>query len=332
MDLASPSKRLHSHQVDRSRSASHGIRSRVCPAADMPTARPLPDDVAAIVRPSHRQVTRSRSARGLSPLRRFTPCRGLGFVAPQNRPGFIAFRDGHPTRPRPKPQAVEMFHPSAQCGSHPPKNSPRQQPYRVTAAVALLPFGSLTNRPSTEALNRSPCAPTSRRQPPLQPSAEAQVRIENRVVPCASSANHHSLSAAPKRCSEEPGPPAPCSALRPKPSSGEIPFPMSPKRHCSPEFLHIVPLVLRQRSRRPRCYSFLSRSRVPVAAPALRAASRSQLLVPRSHHRCVAATIAVRGAVPVHRPLPKQDSIHRVDLPECRQNRPLSLEVVRLCW
>jgi hypothetical protein len=44
------------------------------------------------------------------------------------------------------------FHHSAQCGSHPSKNSPRQQPYRVTAAVALLPFGSHSNRSCAETL------------------------------------------------------------------------------------------------------------------------------------------------------------------------------------
>jgi len=44
------------------------------------------------IRPSHRQVTRSRSAGGFSPPGRFTPRRGLGFVAPRSRPGFIAFR------------------------------------------------------------------------------------------------------------------------------------------------------------------------------------------------------------------------------------------------
>jgi hypothetical protein len=98
MDLASPSKRLPSHRPDRQQadfpSASHGIRSRVCPTADMPALRLLPDTVASAVRPSHRQVTESRSAHGFSPFRRFTPRRGLGFVAPRSRPGFIAFRDG----------------------------------------------------------------------------------------------------------------------------------------------------------------------------------------------------------------------------------------------
>jgi hypothetical protein len=104
MALASLSKRLPSHQTSLlGRSASLGIRSRVCPAADISSARPLPDAVASAVWTGHCQVTRSRSARGFSPLRRFTPRRGLGFVAPQSRPGFTAFRRALPTSSRPKP-------------------------------------------------------------------------------------------------------------------------------------------------------------------------------------------------------------------------------------
>ncbi len=77
-------------------SASHGIRSRVCPAVGIPSARLLPDDVAATVQLSHRQVTESRSAGGFSPPRRLTPRSSLGFVAPRSRPGFIAFCDAQP--------------------------------------------------------------------------------------------------------------------------------------------------------------------------------------------------------------------------------------------
>lgn len=94
----------------------------VCPAVDIPPARLLPDTVASAVRPNHRQVTGSRSVRGFSPLRRFTPRRCFGFVAPRSRPGFIAFRDG---TFRQTVRRSSLFdgtnHHSAQCGSHPPR-------------------------------------------------------------------------------------------------------------------------------------------------------------------------------------------------------------------
>jgi len=67
---------------------------------------------------------------------------------------------------------MEMFHHYAQCGSHPPKNSPRQQPYRVTAAVALLPFDSLANRLGTEMLKPI----NSRADKPPLPSLPALCR------------------------------------------------------------------------------------------------------------------------------------------------------------
>ena len=42
MDLAPSSKRRPSYRIDPRRSASHGIRPRVCPAFDIPVVRPLP--------------------------------------------------------------------------------------------------------------------------------------------------------------------------------------------------------------------------------------------------------------------------------------------------
>jgi len=61
MDLALPSERPPLHRTDSHRSASLGIRSRcVCPASDISSARKLPDDVAAAIRPAvATQPTRS---------------------------------------------------------------------------------------------------------------------------------------------------------------------------------------------------------------------------------------------------------------------------------
>jgi hypothetical protein len=48
-------------------------------------------------------------------------------------------------------------------GSHPPKNSPRRQPHRVTAAVAPLSFHSQSDLPADRpALHRAPRAGTGR--------------------------------------------------------------------------------------------------------------------------------------------------------------------------
>lgn len=93
MALASPSERPPSHRTEQARCASHGIRSRVCPAVDIPAARPLPATLPPRSgSPPPGDVP--RSARGFAPPRRFTPRRGLGFIAPRSRPGFIAFCHG----------------------------------------------------------------------------------------------------------------------------------------------------------------------------------------------------------------------------------------------
>ncbi len=84
-----------------------------------------------------------------------------GLLHPKADRGSLHFAMHTPSAIGRNQPPMAAKHHSAQCGSHPSKNSPRQQPYRVTAAVALLPFGSLANRPSTEALVRPVRAPTS---------------------------------------------------------------------------------------------------------------------------------------------------------------------------
>jgi hypothetical protein len=75
----------------------------VCPASDMPTVRPLPDDVAAIVRPGRCKAPDLFHPRGFSPPRWFTPHRSLGSIAPRNRKGFATFPSVPPANGRPKP-------------------------------------------------------------------------------------------------------------------------------------------------------------------------------------------------------------------------------------
>ena len=124
-------------------SASLGIHPRVCPPSDIPDARPLHGNIAA----PDRQVAATRPAcsarvvlHHLDGLLR-TP--GFGFVAPRCQNGFAAFQScaiNHQPRPKPAPAAGQ--HPPPRNAVHPSKSSPRQQPYRITAAVPLLPFPS----------------------------------------------------------------------------------------------------------------------------------------------------------------------------------------------
>jgi hypothetical protein len=68
--------------------------------------------------------------------------RAAGLLHPATDQGFVAFRFRLAPTPSP-PKKREHGTPrrrSPQRGSHPPKSFPRRQPYRVTAAVALLPL------------------------------------------------------------------------------------------------------------------------------------------------------------------------------------------------
>lgn len=74
--------------------------------------------------------------RGFAPPRRFRLTASSGFVAPQYRTGFAAFRD--PWNLQPEGLASHVPFPAAH--SHPSKRSPRWQPYRITTAVAFSTF------------------------------------------------------------------------------------------------------------------------------------------------------------------------------------------------
>jgi hypothetical protein len=123
---------------EASSSSSLGIRSRIAPLSfdllcvhsrkpRLPSARSCqgPDPV-----PSSWSLTTSTvcSAQGLRVC--CTPLTTLGFDAflagtPRRRPGWVALE-----RPSPSPRRE----------SYPSKSSPHQQPYRITAALALLPL------------------------------------------------------------------------------------------------------------------------------------------------------------------------------------------------
>jgi hypothetical protein len=87
--------------------------------------------------------------RGFAPPRRLAPSRCRGLVASHCQPGVRRVSD--PPRQGDQDRLVDARLPPG--ASYPSKNSPHQQPYRVTAASALLPLCRPTpSRPG----NRSP--------------------------------------------------------------------------------------------------------------------------------------------------------------------------------
>ena len=107
------------------------------PRASTPTGHRCP--ASASEEPTSEVLFRPR---GFAPPRRFPPLAdSRACCIPQPVVGFAAFptrRSGHGTVRRP-PVQHRRRHPRDVI-SYPPKNSPRRQPHRVTAAVALLPF------------------------------------------------------------------------------------------------------------------------------------------------------------------------------------------------
>jgi hypothetical protein len=76
--------------------------------------------------------------RGFSPPRRFSPRGGCEFVAPRCRPwGSPRFPSRAPAPPKGIGWASGR---SPRWGSHPSKSSPRQQPRRITATLAVVPL------------------------------------------------------------------------------------------------------------------------------------------------------------------------------------------------
>ena len=136
MILASPSER--SRKRWKRLSADPPLMGFVvCPAADMPRARPLREAEASVgptVPPaSHVPPSWFRTTSTVCSAQRVA-----GLLHPAASQGFAAFRV------LPPPASPESDRggrgQSPRRGSHPSKSSPRQQPYRITAAVALLPF------------------------------------------------------------------------------------------------------------------------------------------------------------------------------------------------
>jgi len=88
--------------------------------------------------------------RGFAPPRRFAPLDGSrACCIPQPVVGFVAFPCGPVCRPHgPKTARAAPASPFPRRLSYPPKDSPRPQPYRVTAALAPLPLPSPLRRAS----------------------------------------------------------------------------------------------------------------------------------------------------------------------------------------
>ena len=129
------------------------------PSTDRPSVRSLPEAEASFgstVLP----VEIAFRPRGFSPPRRFTPHRGCEFVAPRCRLwGSARFLLPASRSARRLPGGPSHF---PRRVSYPSKSSPHQQPYRITAAVALVSFlpALLARTRSTEAerAGRSPVA------------------------------------------------------------------------------------------------------------------------------------------------------------------------------
>jgi hypothetical protein len=123
MDLAPPSERPASHQIGPRRPASPGIRSRGVPHLRHTAERPLPDGVAATVRP---EVASSESCSALvvsHHLDGFLRSTAPGLLHPGARRGSLRFTTSLPRWPRPKPspRAPLVVPPSA---VHTPRRTP----------------------------------------------------------------------------------------------------------------------------------------------------------------------------------------------------------------
>jgi hypothetical protein len=162
MDLAPSSERLPSYRIDPRRSASLGIRPRVCPAFDIPVVRPLPGFVGLSRHCRSARVlprTRTRSALVVSHhLDGLLRTQASGLLHPEAERGSLRFAMP-PPRPLAEATVRGLVHPSPQRGSHPSKNSPRRQPYHVAVAIALLPLPPTTRRPARRSIRSStpPC-------------------------------------------------------------------------------------------------------------------------------------------------------------------------------
>jgi len=120
------------------------VRVNVLPSTCLkrPLSRPgiPPPDLVRAVPPARRF-----RPRGFTPPRRLELAAGSGFVAPQYRTGFAAFRDSW----NPVPKGLASHAPSPAAHSHPSKHFPRWQPCRITTAVAPSTFAPSAHLPTT---------------------------------------------------------------------------------------------------------------------------------------------------------------------------------------
>jgi len=139
-------------------SSSHGIR--VHPPTGIPQARPLPGAEAPFgpTLPHADSCSTLVVSHHLDGLLR---ARVTGLLHPATGQGFAAF---HACRPAGSPESDSIGRDQfPRRGSHPSKTSPRQQPFRITAAVAFLPLPSCPVQVPTEAGVPSPTATPPRR-------------------------------------------------------------------------------------------------------------------------------------------------------------------------
>jgi hypothetical protein len=119
---------------------------RLFPFADIPGARPLPraeSEDKVRFGPAVPTANHVPSSRFLTASTGCSVLQAAGLLRPAaSRRVHCVLRPMVARAPEAPPRRMsETVGPAErapQCGSHPPKSSPRQQPYRITAAVALL--------------------------------------------------------------------------------------------------------------------------------------------------------------------------------------------------
>jgi hypothetical protein len=124
--------------------------------------------------------------RGFAPPRRFAPLDGSrACCIPQPVVGFVAFPCAPTCEPRgPKTERAAPASPSPRRVSYPPKDSPRPQPYRITAALAPLPLlPSLSARLPATPFPGCPLLAPRRRPLGFEALLRVRVRTSSRPFP-----------------------------------------------------------------------------------------------------------------------------------------------------
>jgi len=119
---------------------------RVRPSADVPLSRPLPGAEAPFG-PTAPPAGLVPPSWFLTTMTAYSAREGAGLLHPATDRGFAAFRDSRwpvPSAPRGSGHRSPGSFPATRFT--PSEDFPRRQPYRITAAVALLPFPSLPVR------------------------------------------------------------------------------------------------------------------------------------------------------------------------------------------